>query len=132
MNIKSSSVEDQISSLLRAIGPPTRLRILLAIGKGEACVCHLEALLELRQAYISQNLMALREAGLLSTRREGRYVYYRLVDERLLKLIQTAGAIAEIPDVELQGMIEDDPLPTCECPGCTATIHPEAIQIQNN
>ena len=130
MNIKSSVVEDQISSLFRSIGPPTRLRILLAIGVGEACVCHLEAQLGLRQAYISQHLMALREAGLLSTRREGRYVYYRLDDERLLKLIQTAGAIAKIPDVELDGLIQEDRLPQCECPGCT-TIHPESIPVQN-
>jgi ArsR family transcriptional regulator len=131
MNIKSSSVEDQISNLLRAIGPPTRLRILLAIGKGEACVCHLEALLGLRQAYISQHLMALREAGLLHTRRDGRYVYYRLEDENLLKLIRTAGVIAKIPDVTLNTLIQYDPLPNCECPGCNSTIHSGMIQVQN-
>jgi ArsR family transcriptional regulator len=131
MNIKSSSVEDQISNLLRAIGPPTRLRILLAIGKGEACVCHLEALLGLRQAYISQHLMALREAGLLHTRRDGRYVYYRLEDENLLKLIRIAGVIAKIPNVTLNTLIQDDPLPNCECPGCNSTIHSGMIQVQN-
>ena len=130
MNMISGSAEDQISNLLRAIGPSTRLSILLAIGKGEACVCHLEAQLGLRQAYISQHLMALREAGLLSTRREGRYVYYRLDDERLLALIQTAAAIADIPEMELQMLIQDEPLPHCECPGCSSIIHPKSIQVQ--
>jgi DNA-binding transcriptional ArsR family regulator len=130
MNMISDSAEDQISNLFRAIGPSTRLSILLAIGKGEACVCHLEAQLGLRQAYISQHLMALREAGLLSSRRDGRYVYYRLDDERLLVLIQTAAAIADIPEMELEKLIQDEPLPHCECPGCSTIIHPESLQVQ--
>lgn len=131
MNIKPGDLEEQISSLFRAIGSPARLRILLAIGKGEACVCHLEAQLGLRQAYISQHLMALREAGLLSTRREGRYVYYRLDDEELLKLVQTAGAITGIPQAKLKGLIQEDPIPFCECPGCTSLIKSESIAVQN-
>ena len=40
--------DERISSYLRAISSPARLRILLAIGRGEACVCHLEAILEYR------------------------------------------------------------------------------------
>lgn len=81
---------EQVSGLLETISKPARLRILSAIGQAEACVCHLEAVLGLRQSYISQHLMALRSAGLLDTRREGRYVYYSLCDERILALI--AGA----------------------------------------
>ena len=81
---------EQVSGLLETISKPARLRILSAIGQDEACVCHLEAVLGLRQSYISQHLMALRSAGLLDTRREGRYVYYSLCDERILALI--AGA----------------------------------------
>ncbi|NWG07099.1 MAG: winged helix-turn-helix transcriptional regulator [Chloroflexi bacterium] len=50
---------EQISPLLSAIASPQRIAILLAIGTGEACVCHLEASLGWRQAYISQHLMAL-------------------------------------------------------------------------
>lgn len=53
-----------IADLFRLLGQPVRLRILLAIGTGEACVCHLEAHLGLRQALISQYLMVLRDAGL--------------------------------------------------------------------
>ena len=66
MNIKTTSPEEQIAQLLRAIDQPARLRILMAIGRSEACVCHLEAMLVLRQAYISQHLMALRHAGILT------------------------------------------------------------------
>lgn len=58
------STFDEIAHLLQTIGQTARLQILLAIGEGEACVCHLEAALGWRQAYLSQHLMALREAGM--------------------------------------------------------------------
>ena len=61
---KSTNIA-KVSDLLQVISPEPCLEILLAIGAGEACVCHLEAVLGYRQAYISQQLMALREAGLL-------------------------------------------------------------------
>ena len=120
MNIKTVSPEDQIAQLLRAIDQPASLRILMAIGHSEACVCHLEAILGLRQANISQHLMALRQAGTLTTRREGRYVYYRLSDPQLLELIQMTAAITGMEDNTLQELIQSEPLPLCECPNCAA------------
>ncbi|MGW8252092.1 MAG: ArsR family transcriptional regulator, partial [Anaerolineales bacterium] len=66
MNIKSNSPEKKISRLLDVIGKPARLQILLAIGSGEACVCHLESVLGMRQAYISQHLMSMRKSRVLS------------------------------------------------------------------
>ena len=85
--------EEKISRIFRAISTPTRFRILAAIGKGEACVCHLEALFELRQAYISQQLMEIRDAGLLDTRRDGRYIFYRLTEPQLLDLLIDIGKL---------------------------------------
>ena len=49
MNMTELSPDEKISRIFRAISTPARFRILTAIGKGEACVCHLEALLDLRQ-----------------------------------------------------------------------------------
>ena len=104
-----------ISTLFQTLSVPPRPEILLAIGKGEACVCHLEAALGHRQAYISQHLMALREANLLETRREGRFVYYRLADRRILKLLVQAGEVLGTP-------VEEQPAPSfaCECPNCVS------------
>ncbi|MCJ7662554.1 MAG: metalloregulator ArsR/SmtB family transcription factor [Anaerolineales bacterium] len=118
MNIKHLHSEKKISKLLRAIDQPARLKILLAIGRGEACVCHLEALLSMRQAYISQHLMALRKAGILATRREGRYIFYHLRNPRLLDLIETAGVIANVEHETLQTLIQRELPPNCECPSC--------------
>lgn len=122
MNIKSPPEVKRISRLLSTISGIPRLRILLAIGTGEACVCHLEAKLGLRQAYISQHLMSLRKSKILISRREGRYIYYRLGDLRLLDLIQQAGEIAGIPEIELISLLQNEPLPKCCCPKCLDTI----------
>jgi DNA-binding transcriptional ArsR family regulator len=105
---------DQLTNLLQTISHPARLQILLAIGDGEACVCHLEATFGWRQAYLSQHLMALREAGLVADRRESRFIFYRLADSRLLGVLRQ---IAEIQNVTLP---ELSPSPTCDCPNCTS------------
>ncbi len=103
---------DQIATLLQTIGNPARLQILLAIGEGEMCVCHLEAMLGLRQAYLSQHLMALREAGLVTDRRASRFIFYHLADPRLL------GVLRQMSDLQGVSLPELEPSPTCECPNC--------------
>ena len=121
------------ADLLHALGQPARLRILLTIGEHEACVCHLESLLGYRQAYIYQHLMALREAGILHSRREGRYIFYRLQDAALLELIRRAWelAISDIPFPELR----IDATEFCACPDCetpfTGLLHSEAALESN-
>ena len=116
--MKKRAPEKSISRLLDTIGKPPRILILMAIGEGEACVCHLEAALGFKQAYISQNLMALRKAKLLKSRREGRFIYYQVSDHRLLTLIKKAGEIAGIPDEEIRALETSSRLPNCCCPNC--------------
>ena len=60
----------QLAEVFSLLGQPARLNILLAIGNGQVCVCHLESALGLRQAYISQQLMLLRNAGLIEVQSE--------------------------------------------------------------
>jgi ArsR family transcriptional regulator len=93
---------------------------LLAIGEGEACVCHLESVLGQRQAYISQQLMALREADVLTTRQEGRYVFYRLKDQRLLEIIALVGRMLGYSQAEYKA--RNKKLSQCDCPHCTGAI----------
>ena len=116
-----------IADILKNIATPNRLSILLAIGNGEACVCHLETLLNLRQAYISQQLMDMRDVGLVDTRRDGRYIYYRLTEPQLLKLIGDIGKLFNIPTEELETLLNSDPLPQCCCPDCVAQLDPTPI-----
>ena len=113
---KRTHPHEKISDLLASIGNPVRVQILLAIGTGEACVCHLESLLGLRQAYISQQLMLLRKKKIITSRREGKYIYHSLVNPDVLEIIQAAGEIVGVPKDSL--VIQDHS--KCECPKCSA------------
>lgn len=69
---------DTFQSVGRAIADPTRVRILKMLEQGELCVCQVTAVLGLAPATVSKHLSLLKAAGLLSQRKEGRWVYYRL------------------------------------------------------
>jgi DNA-binding transcriptional ArsR family regulator len=118
MNMKPFHAEKQISELFQNLSPLPRLQILQAIGEGEACVCHLETMLGQRQAYISQHLMALRQAGVVVSRREGRNVFYRLANPEVLSLIEQAGKLLGFSEEE--GLITGvgTRLAACPCPHC--------------
>ena len=111
MQTNISSLND-ISHQLQAIGQPARLQILLAIGEGKPCVCHLEATFNWRQAYLSQHLMALRKAGIVTASRQGRNMHYRLTNPALLGLIRQAAELQGL------GLPELAPSPQCGCPNC--------------
>jgi len=68
-----------LSHFFKALSDETRLRILhLLIQSGEICVCDLEAVLMLSQPKISRHLAYLRLSGLVSARKKGQWVYYRI------------------------------------------------------
>ena len=75
-----------LATTLSALADPTRLRIvsmLAASPQGAACGCDLEGPLGLSQPTVSHHLRILREAGLIIGRKEGRWVHYSVVSERL-------------------------------------------------
>ncbi|PPQ31649.1 ArsR/SmtB family transcription factor [Rhodopila globiformis] len=87
------------AALLRVLANPARLRIVLHLMAGECAVADLEADLGLRQPILSQQLAALRDAGLVATRREARSVFYRLTEEaqRLAAAVLHAFGGAALP-----------------------------------
>ncbi len=115
MNITSQTDTISIANLFQTLSLPPRLEILLAIGEAEACVCHLEAALGYRQAFISQHLMALREANILTSRRDGRFIFYRLADRRILDVLTQIGELLGQPVTFLPLKLF-----SCECPNCSA------------
>jgi DNA-binding transcriptional ArsR family regulator len=120
------------SRIYKALNHPVRLAILEILRKGDECVCHMEAVLGLRQAYISQHLTVLREAGLIQDRRDGWNNYYQVVDPEIYRVIdgvnQFAGASHVNPD-------DADPVrspqPGCPCPKCKSSTLNE-IPLVNN
>jgi DNA-binding transcriptional ArsR family regulator len=111
------SSEETLSGLFRVLGQPARVQILLVIGSGSACVCHLEAYLGMRQALISQHLMVLRESGLVDTRREGRNIYYHLTRPEILGLVRSAASLTRLDWGEFENGLSR-PLNPCPCPHC--------------
>ncbi len=67
----------------KAIGHPVRLRLLAMLRDGPLCVCQMTAVVELAASTVSEHLSELRKAGLISERKEGRWVEYRISDSAL-------------------------------------------------
>ncbi|MBX3352339.1 MAG: winged helix-turn-helix transcriptional regulator [Phycisphaeraceae bacterium] len=66
-----------LSSIGKALSDDTRVRLLVACREGEVCVCQLTALVELAPSTVSKHLQILRDAGLLLSRKDGRWMHYR-------------------------------------------------------
>ena len=79
---------EQTARWFRALGDETRLKILERLSEGEQCVCDLTDALESGQSLMSFHLKALKDAGLLRDRREGRWVYYSLERGALDELVE--------------------------------------------
>ncbi len=111
-------VFDRHVGLLKAISHPTRLAILEILREGEQCVCHMEAILGLRQASISQQLMILREAGLVDVRRDGLNMFYRVVKPDVYDVLDAAYATngALRPRLTHQHGKASCPCPKCNPP----------------
>jgi ArsR family transcriptional regulator, arsenate/arsenite/antimonite-responsive transcriptional repressor len=77
-----------LEAAFKALGDTTRLRIAHLLDGGEVCVCHVHEALGLSQPKVSRHLAYLRRAGLVTTRREGRWIYYRLSPAGMSPLVQ--------------------------------------------
>ncbi|WP_374335232.1 ArsR/SmtB family transcription factor [Leeia sp.] len=78
----------EAGQLLRALANDDRLLLLCQLSQGERSVSELEALTGIRQPTLSQQLGILRQKGLVQTRREGKRIYYQVVDETALAILQ--------------------------------------------
>ena len=87
---------ESLAALFKTLSEPVRLRIVyLLLETGELCVCDLVETLGLSQSVVSRHLAYLRNNGLVTTRREGVWVYYRIVEgccEPLFEHIRQCGA----------------------------------------
>ncbi|HEY76188.1 MAG TPA: helix-turn-helix transcriptional regulator [Thermoflexia bacterium] len=108
------------AQIFRLLAHPVRLHILDELRRGEACVCHLQAILKRPQPYISQQLRVLREAGVVEGIKRGLFVYYRLSDRRVEQLLEEILGPAGPPT----------PTPPCACPRCVGSPDQQALPNQ--
>jgi len=79
-----------LSELFKALADETRTRILYLLSQRELCVCDIALIMEMSLPAVSHHLRLLKVMRLVSYRREGKQVYYRLNDDHVTDLIQTA------------------------------------------
>ena len=94
--------------LFHALSDPTRLSILEQLRDGERCVCDLQADLDAAQSRLSFHLRVLREAGLVTDRREGRWSYYAIAPE----------ALGEVHDLAVELQPKRGALPVLRAGSC--------------
>ena len=90
--MKTENMERQVK-VFKALGDPTRLKIVKMLSCCEKCVCEIIPATGKSQPTTSAHLKILHEAGLLKSRKEGLSVYYRLADESVKELIKVAEKI---------------------------------------
>lgn len=88
---------EQVLQVLRAISQATRLRILVLLAETELCSCELVELLGVSQPAISQHMRVLKRAGLVTERKLGTWVYYRLDNECLGQTLSWLAAGVSTP-----------------------------------
>ena len=87
----------RIALVFKALGEPVRLRLFALLSmKQELCVCHLIEALQLPQSTVSRHLGVLRNAGLVMTRRDGKWMYYQLADDVPRTLIDLLACSHEV------------------------------------
>lgn len=104
--------------LFKLLSHPARLAILEILRHGEECVCHMEAALGFRQAYLSQQLSVLREAGIIQDRRDGWNIFYRVVEPDIYDVIDAACQTVSIDDFVRERVNPPD----CSCPKCASPL----------
>ena len=88
--------------LFQALGDRTRLRLLNLLAAGELCVCYFVELLGEAQPKISRHLAYLRRSGLVDSRREGKWIHYRLVRPADTRVAQIVEVLLEVLAQERQ------------------------------
>jgi len=86
--MKSEQIAD-LAALLKSISHPYRLQILCLLQTGELTVGEISKAIKTTDANISQHLSILRHQGIIGTRKQANFIYNRIIDDRVTKLIET-------------------------------------------
>lgn len=82
-------------AVFKALGNEDRLRVLNALRESECCGCELQVVLDAPQSTVATHLRKLKEAGLVKSRKKGKWSYYRIADTAVFDLLDLAHAVQE-------------------------------------
>jgi ArsR family transcriptional regulator, arsenate/arsenite/antimonite-responsive transcriptional repressor len=97
MATRTLPTTQRMADLFHALSDETRLSILQRLRFGERCVCDLTDALDAAQSRLSFHLKVLKDAGLVTDRKDGRWMYYTLNAEALAEVIEVVEALATAP-----------------------------------
>jgi len=100
---KAPPTGERLAELCHALSDPTRLHIMHLLRQGRRCVCDLTETMDAAQSRLSFHLKTLRDAGLVSDRREGRWVYYEIRADALEEVTAALGALMPVDAAEERG-----------------------------
>lgn len=86
--IKDDDLIQRTCNLFKLIGDPNRMRIIIALGYRELCVCELSRLLDMTQSNVSHQLRHLRNSNIVKFRKRNKHIFYSLNDEEILEIIK--------------------------------------------
>lgn len=81
------------ANVLKALGQPTRLKILELLRNGERCVCEIFPVIKEEQSNVSRHLALMKSVGILTSRKQGQMVHYRVRDPQVFKLLDSVTAL---------------------------------------
>lgn len=93
---------NELVTIFKALSDETRLRIIKLLEEGELCVCDITAALDMVQPKVSFHLSALKEAGLIKDRKQGRWIHYRLDDSDLFRRMLLLTSCERITDAAIR------------------------------
>jgi len=95
-NLPASDIIQRLADTYKALGDPSRLKIVLALLSCELCVCDLAAVCEMSESAVSHQLRILRNLNLVCYRKAGKVVFYQLIDDHIKTILhQSLGHVAE-------------------------------------
>lgn len=114
----------ELMAITKALSDANRVRTLLALRKGELCVCQITELFGLAPSTVSKHLSILFQAGLVESRKAGRWIYYQLPGKPAPVVVREAldwieKALADNPHVlednkQLKKILKQDPVKLCK------------------
>jgi ArsR family transcriptional regulator, arsenate/arsenite/antimonite-responsive transcriptional repressor len=94
---------NELVTIFKALSDETRLRIIKLLEQGELCVCDITAALDMVQPKVSFHLSALKEAGLIKDRKQGKWIHYSLNEKDLFRRMLILSACERMQDNTISG-----------------------------
>ncbi len=94
---------NELTTIFKALSDETRLRIIKLLEQGELCVCDITAALDMVQPKVSFHLNALKEAGFITDRKQGKWIHYSLNEKDLFRRMLVLSACERMQDGTISG-----------------------------